>query len=518
VHDTIETTEIGKQFAEKYPVIRVAARIEGHTTHAGVHAAGILVCNRPVTDYVGVNGKDNSAMIDYREAELLNLLKIDALGLRTLTVLQETAEMAGFDYHDFYKIPLDDEAALELFRNDRLLGVFQFDAGAIKSLCRQIKVQNFDDICAITSLGRPGPIEGGGTRSYVERHNGYEEVTYISSHPKIIEITKPTLGVIVYQEQLMHICRAVGMDWKDVSMFRKVVAKRKGKELLGTYEDTFKRCAKDAGLPDTEANEVWEQMATFGKYGFNKSHAVSYGMVSYMCAWAKAHYPLQFAVANLNNMKSKDSAVRLLRDFVRHEGFEYVPVDPDMSDVNWSVHEGKLLGGLTNIHGLGESKAKKIIENRRAGKVDTPSIIRMLINARTDFDILFPCQHFWSEYYESGNVVTIDQILEAGEYTFIGKINKKKIKDLNTDEQVEKRGARFEKDSLALNIYVEDDTDEIMCRVPRNKFERYAREIIARDDAQAPYEKNWYMFTGKIINASMLFVLLDKITYLGERH
>ncbi|MCP4256827.1 MAG: DNA polymerase III subunit alpha [Planctomycetes bacterium] len=526
VVDTLTSTEIGKNFAKMHPAINEAVKYEGHATHSGTHAAGILVCNEPITNYTGVNSRDGFAMIDYREAEMLNLLKIDALGLRTLSILQETAELAGFDWRDFYSVNLEDEAALQMFKDVRLLGIFQFEGQALSGLCRQMEIKSFSEIAAVTALGRPGPLKGGGTAKYIARQTGKEEVSYTANHPAVINNTRETFGVIVYQEQLMHICRDVGMSWKDVSMFRKIVAKRKGRELLGTYEATFKKCAIDKGLSKMEAAAVWSEMVTFGEYGFNKSHAVAYAMISQNCAWAKAHHPFEFAVASLNNSKSDDSAVRLLRDLVRHEGFSYVPVDPDKSEVFWSAQEGVLVGGLINIDGIAEKKAKTIVRNRENGKIDPPSVIKMLANPETPFDILFPVEEFWGEYFYSPEDFGlkerpsyIEDINEKGDYTFIGKLTRKKVKDLNTIQEIEKRdGEVYKENTVCLNLTLEDDTSEIMARIPRNKFDEFANEIIERDDFKERKDVNWYIIKGRIISDEIRFIFINNIHYLGEEH
>lgn len=526
VHDTVTTTEMGKRFAKRYPAILQAAKYEGHATHFGTHAAGILVCNEPVTNFVGVNSRENAAMIDYREAEELNLLKIDVLGLQTLAMLQECADLAGFDFHDYYDVDLEDEKALEVFRSGRLTGVFQFEGHALRGLCRQLQVRKFDEISALTALARPGPLHGGGTEKYILRQTGKEEVSFTSKHPAFHDNTQETYGVIVYQEQLMHICRAVGMSWEDTSAFRRVVAKRKGPELLGTFEKRFKKAAKKTGMKKEDRNAVWKEMVTFGSYGFNKSHAVAYAMISQWCAWAKAHYPLEFAVAGLNNCKSQEAAVLLLREIVRHDKIPYIPVDPDTSDIKWTVQDGVLVGGLTNIKGIAESKAKTIIRNRKTGKVNPDGILRLLVNPETPFDILFPCEEFWSDYYENPQAYGLNEpvsyicdIQEKDNYTFIGQLIDKKVKDLNTEEQIAKRnGEVYDENTVCLNLTFRDDTDEIQCRIPRGKFDEFAHEIIERDDYKDHDEVHWYIVKGTIISDEIRFIFINKIHFLGEEH
>jgi len=526
VIDTLNETMVGKRFREKHPAMEVAAKFENHATHAGVHAAGILVCNDPITDYVGVNARDNAAMIDYREAEERNLLKIDVLGLRTLAVLQECAELAGFDYHDYYDLSLDDDKVFSLFRAGRVTGIFQFEGQALKGLCRQIKAKSFDDLCAMTALARPGPLKGGGTTRYIARHSGDEPVEYIANNEAVIKATEDTYGVMVYQEQLMHIVRGLGMSWEDTSHFRKVVSKRQGLEKLGRFKDVFVEGALGSGLTVTETEYAWKQMITFGAYGFNKSHSVAYALISYWTAWAKMYYPLEFTAASLNNSKDKESSVRILRDMVRNDGVDYKTIDPDESEVKWIVKDGSwLLGGLTNIDGLGVAKARSIIKKRREGESLTDAMYMKLLHPKTVYDILFPCEHYWGEEYVSRwkkvglprKPITIEEIGGKGEYTFIGKLIMKKVKDLNAKEQVDKRDGRiYETDTLALNIILEDDTDQIMCRVGRFDFDTVGHDIIKTDDAKEQGCSDWYLVkSGAIIADHMRFVFIKRISFIG---
>jgi DNA polymerase III alpha subunit len=503
VADTFETTEVGKAFIQQYPAMKLVSRIESHARHAGVHAAGILVSNDPITKYVGVNTRDNVAMMDGKDAEYINLLKIDVLGLRTLAILEEVADMIGMSYSDYYKLPLDDKKTLDIFNDMRLSGIFQFQGYALQSTTREMGVHDFNDIVVITALARPGPLHSGGTQLYISRKIGETPVEYLSDDPAVVRNTKETLGIIIYQEQLMMIGKDYGgLSWKDVSALRRAASKSLGEEFFGKYKDAFLKGTRSRGIKDEEAVSVWENMVTFGSWGFNKSHAVSYAMISYWTAWAKANHPLEFAVANMNHAKSEGDAVKLLRDMVENDGIEYTAFDPDESVAKWTVKDGKMLGGLLSIPGIGPKKAADIIKRRNGAKNFTPSMVEKLMNPNTVFEILFPCRHFWGDIYENPKrhglnkaPVMLRDITEPGTYVFIGRLVDRNLRDLNEYQSVVKRGGTIITDhTLFLNLTVEDDTDSIICTIDRYKYQEIGR-VIAET---GKIDKDWYLIKGKI--------------------
>lgn len=494
--DTINSTDFGKAFIKKYPAALAIEKVEGHASHAGMHAAGIIVCNEPITKFGGVNTREGSVMLDKKDAEKLNLLKIDCLGLRTLSVLEDCAEQIGMDYVDFYTLPLDDEKTFQIFKDMRLSGIFQFEGRAMNMLCKQMGgAHNFNDIVALTALARPGPLHSGGAGHFIRRRTGQDPVEYISNNEHYIACTEETLGVIIYQEQLMEICRVCGnMNYEEVAAIRRGSSKTLGKEFFQKYFESFKRGALENGFSEDELTEIWENMVTFGSWGMNKSHTVSYGYISYWCAYMKAHHPLEFTVANLRHAKSSDSALKLLRDAYEEEGFEYVPVDPDTSELDWSVQDGVLVGGLKNIHGIGEKKAQQILKIREKGKGYTPAIVRTLMAPVTDFDTLYPCQDRWNaiytEPYKFGLEFSpsyIKEIEEPGIYVTIGKVVSKDLRDLNEYNEIMKRGGQvLEKDNKVLRLVIEDDTDKINCKISARRFDemdgqKYSEELIENE-------------------------------------
>ena len=502
IMDTFETTEVGKEFVENYPKMKMVEEIENHASHTGTHAAGIIVCNDDLTQYASVNSRDNVVMLDKYEAEGLNLLKIDCLGLRTLSILEEVADRIGMKYSDFYKMPLDDEKVFEVFNEMRLFGIFQFEGYALQAVTREMGVHSFEDITAITALARPGPIHSGGTNLFTKRKSGKAKVEYLSQHPAVLESTEETLGIIIYQEQLMEIARKYGgMTWEDVSELRRAASKSLGEEYFNRFKDAFFDGTREKGIDDLEAETVWLYMMTFGSWGFNKSHAVAYGMISYWTAWAKCYHPLEFAAANMNNARNEMSAIRILRDMVRHDKIEYTALDPDESTEKWDIAGGKLVGGLTTMKGIGVKKAADIMRRRETGSLTTNQI-KKLMNPETPFGILFPAEHYWGKIYDdpkrfglTRKIDMIENIREEGEYLFIGLLVDRNLRDLNEYQSVVKRGGRIiETDTLFLNMTVEDDTDSIICTVDRFKFEKIGRTVAE----QGKVGKDWYLIQGNI--------------------
>lgn len=517
IADTFETTTPGKAFIEKYPSMRLVSRVEDHATHAGKHAAGIIVSTEQLCTYGSLNPRDEVIMMDKGMAESIGLLKIDCLGLRTLSILEDVAKQVNKDVKFYYTLPLDDAATIKLFNDLRFSGIFQFEGQALQMIVKQMGVNGFNDIAAITALARPGALNSGGTSRYIKYSTGEEEPKYYSDLHE--EITHETYGIVVYQEQMMNMARMIGkLSWADTSTLRRAASKSMGDEFFGKFRDKFMEGALQ-DYSEEDASQMWVDISASGSWSFNKSHAISYGLVSYWTAYCKAHYPKEFAVACLNHASNIDNARKLLRDLIKYDNFDYVPVDPDKSGIGWSYEGNTLIGGLTNIKGIAEKKAKQILKARDGKEKFTPALMKSLMNPKTDFDILFPADHYWGKLYRNpafygmeDKPIKISEIDGKGEYVFIGCLIDRNTRDLNEHVFLSKRkGEVIEKDNLYLNFKLEDDEDSISCKIDRFRFESIGRRIAETGKVG----ETWYLAKG-VIKSDWRRVDVTEIVNLNE--
>lgn len=514
IEDTLKTTEVGKEFAEKYPPMKLVASVEGHPDHSSVHAAGIIVCNDPIHYYGGTNARDNTVMVNKHSSEYLNLLKIDVLGLRTLAVLETCADLVGMDHMEFYDLPLDDAGAYQIFNDNRLNGIFQFEGHSLATLAKKMGIHIFEDIVAITSLARPGALYSGGAARYVKYRLGQDSPVYYGDKHK--EITEMTYGIVVFQEQILRICKEIGnMSWEDVNILRRGLSKSYGEEFFAGYKAKYMIGAKENGYDLEGAEFIWGEVCYGGNYAFNRSHAVAYGLVSYWTAYMKARYPTEFVVACLNNEKDEDSSIKILRDAIENDGLEYDPVDPDKSGLYWSAIDGKIVGGLTNIKGIGVAKARTIIKARSGEEKLTPSLYKSLLNPKTPFDHLYPCRRYFSEIYDNpekygltSSPSMIKDVDHPGTFTFIGQLKMKNVRDLNEYVNLQKRDGKVLKDhTIELAIKVEDDTDSIMGGIGRFDYEEMGREVAEF----GAIDEDYFIIMGEIKGENSRYVRIKNI-------
>lgn len=501
IMDTFESLEIGKKTLEKYPQLRVAAHIENHARSSGQHAAGIVITAHPITNYCSVDSRTGAAQIDKKDAESLNLLKIDALGLRTLSVIQDCIDQVGWSREQLSAYPTDDKKAFEILNQKKFGGIFQFEGYALQALTGQMKVEGFEDIASLTALARPGPLESGGAIEFIKRRRGDNPATPM--HPLISPITDYTYGIVIYQEQVMQIAREMGrLSWEDVSSLRKAMSKSLGKEFFDGYYARFWEGAKAQGVKEQDAKAVWDQINTMGSWSFNRSHAVAYAMVSYWTMLLKAKFPLEFAAACLRNARDEEQSRGLLRELKR-EGYEYKAFDMELSQKNWSVQSGVLVGGLLNVKGIGEKSADDILERRRTGQALTNGQKNKLANGETPFDKVFEAEERWGhikadpeKYAIKSRIYDIAEITEEdeGEFLIMGKISEKDLRDLNDTNGIKKRNGRtLRGQSMILTMKVEDDTGNIRVRIDRHSYLRMGLPIM--DDGKLG---DWYLWKGTV--------------------
>jgi DNA polymerase-3 subunit alpha len=378
--DSIEKSDELKKLYNTDPAVRelldLAKRIEGLARNVGTHAAGVVIADRPLTDYVPLQRvKDKEENITQWEAgdvEKAGLLKMDFLGLRNLTILSkviELIEQTTKEKINPYRFPLDDKETYALLCRGETKGVFQLESGGIRDLLQRMKPDSFRDIIATNALYRPGPLEGGMVEDYIQVKHGRKKPEY--KHAVMKDVLEETHGVMVYQEQVMRIInRLGGIPLANAYTCIKAISKKK-LEMIAKYQEQFIEGAHAQGMTKKDAEEIFELIKKFAGYGFNKSHSTAYALIAYMTAYLKAHWPVEFMAALLTsdisgrNFKKKDSLVEHLEDCQRM-GVTVEPPNVNTSAEEFSVAEGKIRFGLSAIKGCGGAAAGAIVAERTA--------------------------------------------------------------------------------------------------------------------------------------------------------
>lgn len=371
IEDTAERFEEVKKVFDKYPQLWQASQLEGNVRGMGVHAAGLIVGSQPIKEICAVVNRKiredvvDVISIDKYDAEYLGMLKIDVLGLNTMSMIAQACDLAGLTLKDIYSIPYDDKKTIKGFQNNDVTGIFQFDGRATRDINAGVKPDNFEEICLINALSRPGPLHNGATTAYIDIKRGVRELR--SVHPIFDEICGSTANELVYQEQILALLRRIGnFDWTNVMMLRRIISRVRGEQEFNRYWDIFRDGALKNGLDETLAREIWMDMITAGAYTFNAAHAYSYGLLAYWCMWLKQHHPQAFYVAALSNL-NPNKTTKLLRDAAK-KGIKVLPPHPVKSDVSWKPEGKNIRAGLSQISGIGDKMALRIIEHRNEAR------------------------------------------------------------------------------------------------------------------------------------------------------
>lgn len=505
LEDTLANTQPGKEFTTKFPEGRLISDLENHASHTGVHAAGIIVSNEPVTDFCTV--QDGTAHIDKKDAEYLNLLKIDALGLRTLGVIEDAGCVTP---EELYALKFDDPEVLKVFDEHKYSGLFQFEGGAQRRVSAQVPMVDFKKIDHVTALARPGPLGGGAANTYINRNAGREEISY--RHPSMEMYLGDTMGVVLYQEQVMRIVREIGdFSWEETSTIRKAMSGRKGKEFFDRRGEMFVEGAAKLDIPADEAREIWDEICSFGAWGMNKSHTTSYAMISYWCAYMKHHHPLEYAAACLRSAKDDEQTVEILRELVK-EGVKWKAFDPDLSEANWVAREGMLLGGYTGLIGIGPVKAAKYVAKRADGGL-TDKDYEQLAKHKVKHADLWPAHTLYGEYYTdpdkhniAGGLREFANLEDFDNAVVLCRLVRRERRDENEVVRVARRnGRRVPGQSLFLDMFVVDDSvsKPVVARIKSHMWHSHGERLAdAAVDGQ-----DWFLVRGKWLKQfSMLIV------------
>jgi DNA polymerase-3 subunit alpha len=373
-----------KDMAAKDPkvkeVLDIGRRLEGMSRHASVHAAGVVIAPGPITDYAPLyKGQRDEITTQWnmKEVERVGLLKMDFLGLSTLTLiddaLKEIKRTEGIVL-DIDSIPLDDAKTYKVFQEGAAFGIFQFESSGMRELLRKAKPDRLDDLIALNALYRPGPLKSGMVDDYIARKQGLKEVKY--DLPQLAPILQDTYGVIAYQEQVMLIAQALaGFSLAQADMLRKAMGKKDPK-VMGKMRADFMSGAIAKGINEKKATKIFDLMEFFAGYGFNKSHSTAYAFLAYQTAYLKANYPKHFTAALLTIEAQNTEKLATYLQEARDRGVKVLAPDINRSQLNFSVDKDAdaVRFGLTAIKGLGEGAIQSIIEARTALGGRIPSL------------------------------------------------------------------------------------------------------------------------------------------------
>ena len=363
-----------KEFRDKYPEVTwLAERLRGKIRSVGVHAAGVVVAKDDIRNYAPIESREDSqdkvsgripvVAYDMDQVADIGLIKLDALGLKTLSVISDTLKSIK-DRHgkniELSKIKMDDKKVYSMLSEGYTKGVFQAEATPYTNLLMKMGVNKFEDLVASNALVRPGAMNTVGA-AYINRKNGQEAVEY--THPIMHEFTENTYGVIIYQEQVMQACVHLGgMSWSEADKVRKIIGKKKDAKEFDQFKDQFIAGASEHITPK-KAEELWHDFEAHAGYSFNRSHAVAYSMLSYYAAWLKTYYPLEFMFSILKNENDKDARTEYLIE-AKRLGLRVKLPHVNESDLYFSLKNDSIVFGLAEVKFISDNIANKILEKR----------------------------------------------------------------------------------------------------------------------------------------------------------
>ena len=373
LNEALEQEPRLKQMMESNPkvhqVFDIAFRLEGNTRHASKHAAGIVISPEPVDEvlpvYVPPKSDDLVTQYAMTELESLGFLKIDFLGLKNLTLIDKAVRLIEKNHGvtlNVDKLPLDDEKTFALICEGKTSGVFQLESSGLKEVLRKLQPEKFEDIIAVNALYRPGPLGSGMVDDFIERKHGRQKITYL--FPELEPILRETYGVIVYQEQVMKVASAIaGFSLGQSDILRRAMGKKKV-EVMAEQRELFLQKSKERNFDERKSGELFDLMAYFAGYGFNKSHSAAYAMIAYQTAYLKANYLAEFMACLLSLEANNADKLSFYLQEAKDMGLEIVPPDINRSHIDFTVVDGKILFGLQGIKSVGLASLENIIKER----------------------------------------------------------------------------------------------------------------------------------------------------------
>jgi len=508
-----------------------ALRLEGLVRHASTHAAGVVLSNLPLVDHLPLFVDKEGGIVtqfDMSCVEKIGLVKFDFLGLKTLTLLHDCVKLIQMTQGvkvDLGHLPLDDKKTYQLLCNGNTTGVFQLESTGIREMTVKIRPNCFEDLVAILALYRPGPLDSGMAEEYIKRKNGREKNKYL--HPLSEPILKDTYGVIVYQEQVMQIAQVLGgYSMGDADILRRAMGKKDPEEMAAQRE-RFVEGAKKKKIDPQKATEIFDQMETFARYGFNKSHSAAYALVSYQTAYLKTHYPVEFMAALMTwEMGDTDKVIKNLAE-CREKGIEVLAPDVNESRSDFTPVGGKIRFGLTAVKNVGEKAVEVILESREKDgafeslfdfcrRVDLTAVNRRVIES------LIKCGAFDSTNVSRARMMAVlDETMRAGQafqrdeesnqidiFAMLGAPAKGSKKPGDIYPQVEEWSAQeslaFEKE--ALGFYITGH--------PLDKYDNVIKKISSRTIAELKEKAS----AGDVKIGGVISSLKLKNTKKGDRY
>jgi DNA polymerase-3 subunit alpha len=505
-------------------LFEIAESLEGLARHASTHAAGVVIANKPLMEYLPLQRGQNSEVITQyamKQVEAIGLVKFDFLGLKTLTVLDQTIHLIqknrGLSVQ-LSDIPLDDSEVYALLGAGSNLGIFQLESSGMRDLLTKLKPQSFKDIIALVALYRPGPLDSGMVGEFIKRKHGQESIRY--ELPSLEEILRDTYGVIVYQEQVMRIASALAnFSLEDADNLRRAMSKKDALE-MERQKEKFLEGTKKNRIPPRKAEKIFEQMETFGRYGFNKSHSTAYALLAYQTAYLKTHYPIEFMAALLTSeAQNADKIVKYISE-CREMGIEILPPDINESFKHFAVIGNQIRFGLTAVKNVGDAAIDIILAEREGNgkfqslydfchRVDLRKVNRRVIES------LVKCGSFdFSKAHRSQMLTVLGELLEQSQRTQKKKgepqlsmliDHSKALKEdyPDMDEFPENQLVAFEKETIGFYI----------SRHPLSRYEDEIKKYTNLDTSTLPKLQN-----GAEVNiCGLVSGLKEIVTKKGDR-
>jgi DNA polymerase-3 subunit alpha len=556
--DTIEMFPVVREIFDKYPDLWKAVRLEGNYSGMSVHAAGLVITDRPINEVCAQYSRERKdpktgemhtvtvVSVDKKDGEYLGLMKADLLGLSTMGLIRIALDLAGLTLEDLYAIPITDPETIEGFRRNDVVGIFQFSGRATRLVNREVKPDDFGEITDINGLSRPGPLFSGTTADYIDIKMGRKRLDRV--HPMWDEITASTKGQVIYQEQVLKALRDIGKIPVDrVGEIRKIISQKLGEAQFNKSAEDFVTGAASQGIKREQAMYMWGRLVTSATYSFVYAHSAAYALIGFWCMWLKIHHPFAFYTAALRKAADEDWAI-LIKDAGRH-GVRVYGVDPNTSERDWVIAkdaEGQLIrAGWLQVPGIGTAKARAIEEwrdNQPRGGLAMEDLIQVkgigpsmmgkilavdstdpfgLHKVEKELNRLRAAIHD-GEVGLPGPTHTSDEVLDAtsgGRVVWIGKTRLIEYKDYIEDERarsgddIEEIKKRMKDPHLPTGavLHCYDDGDEdVYLRVHRTIYRRFKASLEGIE-----LDRSLIVGVGKKSRNSFgASIYLDKLYYL----